>query len=240
MSSRSKRLGKFISPRDPLVWVNLVILLGSAWLFLFIAHEVSDGDHLPLETAVMRALHHYDPISVNDSTWLREAARDITSLGSMVVLATVTVLVLGFFVLSRRFSAALFLFSAALGGQVLNATLKVAFGRERPDPSIRWVEIDSLSFPSGHATSSAVVFLTIAILLSRILDKQSHQAYVMAAAVGLSLLVGLSRVYLGVHYPTDVIAGWLLGLTWAEICWFAARALGTRRLRMQAEVESAT
>jgi undecaprenyl-diphosphatase len=213
----------------------LVILVGSAWLFLFIAHEVADGDHLPVETALMRAMHQYDPVSVHDSTRLREVARDITGLGSMVVLTTLTVLVMGFLILCRRFSAALFLLVATVGSQVLNATLKVVFGRERPDPSVRWIDIDSLSFPSGHATSSAVVFLTIAILLSRILDKRSQQAYVMAAAVGLSLLVGLSRVYLGVHYPTDVLAGWMLGVAWAEICWFAARALGARKFKRQTE-----
>ena len=183
----------------------------------------------------MRALHRYDSVSVNGSTWLREVARDITGLGSMAVLTTVSVLVMGFLVLCRRFNAALFLFVAALGSQVLNATLKAVYGRERPDPSIRWIDIDSLSFPSGHATSSAVVFLTIAILLTRILDKRPQQAYVMAAAIGLSLLVGLSRVYLGVHYPTDVLAGWMLGVAWAEICWFAARTLGARKIKKRTE-----
>jgi undecaprenyl-diphosphatase len=230
VSLRLQRYRGFLRNKDPRVWVNLGILVVAAWLFLFIAHEVSDGDHLPVEKAIMRAMHRLDPVSLPGSTWLNDVARDITGLGSMVVLSTFTLLVTGFLALSRRFGAALFLITAALGSQVLNAVLKAAYGRERPDPTFRWIEIDSLSFPSGHATASAVVYLTIAVLLSRISEKREHRAYVFAAALFLSFLVGLSRVYLGVHYPTDVLAGWALGVIWAELCWFAARAVGRRAL----------
>jgi len=117
-----------------------------------------------------------------------------------------------------------------VGAQVLNATLKVMYGRERPDAALRWVEIDTLSFPSGHATGSAVIYLTLGVLLARLTSNTRQKIYLIGSALLLSFLVGLSRVYLGVHYPTDVIAGWALGVAWAQLCWFAARAIGRQRL----------
>ena len=113
---------------------------------------------------------------------------------------------------------------------MLNSALKYFYGRERPDVAFRWIEIDSPSFPSGHATSSAVIYLTLAVLLARLAEKNGEKAYIVGAALTLSFLVGVTRVYLGVHYPTDVIAGWAVGIAWALFCWFAARAIGRRRL----------
>ena len=220
---------------EPLSWLNFAVLIGALAVFLFIAHEVSDGDHLPLEIQWMRQLRgdHADPTS--GRVWSMEIARDITALGSMIVLTALTMLVVCFLALSRRVSAAVFLAVAAVGGQTLNATLKAFYGRERPDPSLRWIEIDSLSFPSGHATSSAVIYLTLAVLLARLATTPAQKLYFIGAALLLSFMVGLSRVYLGVHYPTDVVAGWAIGVAWAELCWFSARAIGRRRLATTAD-----
>jgi undecaprenyl-diphosphatase len=151
-------------------------------------------------------------------------------MGSMTVLTTLTLLVIGFLALTHRYGAALFLACAAGGGQALNASLKAYYRRERPDPAFRWTDIDSLSFPSGHATSSAVTYLVMAVLLSRLVEKNSERAYIIGGALLISFLVGLTRVYLGVHYPTDVIAGWAVGIAWAQLCWFVAHAIGRRRL----------
>ena len=214
----------------PLTWLNFVVFILAIWVFLFIAHEVSDGDHLPLEQNWMRELRgDGQPDSVG-RIWSKEVARDITALGSMIVLTVLTGLVAGFLLLSRRLGAALFLAIAAMGGQALNAILKALYERERPDPSLRWIEIDSLSFPSGHATSSACIYLTLAVLLSRLATTPGQRVYLIGAALFLSFIVGLSRVYLGVHYPSDVVAGWAIGIAWAELCWFAASAIGRRRL----------
>jgi undecaprenyl-diphosphatase len=138
--------------------------------------------------------------------------------------------VVGFLVLSRRFGAALFLAIAAIGGQTLNAGLKTIYGRQRPDISLHWLQIDSLSFPSGHATSSAVIYLTLAVLLSRLCTARAQRIFLFLSALALTGAVGFSRVYLGVHYPTDVIAGWAIGIAWAEVCWFIAQMIGRRRL----------
>lgn len=216
----------------PLAWLNGVALVAAVSLFLLIANRVAEGDHWPLEEAIMHSLRAGEPSPPAGPPWLVSVARDITALGSVVVLSTIAMLAIGFLALSRRFGAALFLFVAATGGQSLNAALKWYFGRERPDPAFRWIEIDSPSFPSGHAASSAVVYLAIAVLLARLAENRRQKIYLIGSALALSFCVGLTRVYLGVHYPTDVIAGWTVGVAWAQVCWFAARAIGRARLAL--------
>lgn len=230
MHARLHSCSEWLQRIKPLTWMNLAVLVAALSLFLFIAHEVADGDHLALDETIMRSLQTAAPTRPNDSIWFAELARDVTALGSMIVLTTITVLVAGFLALSRRFGAALFLIVAAAGGQTLNTLLKFLYGRPRPDTALRWLEIDSLSFPSGHSTSSAVIYLTLAVLLARLTENKRQKVYLIGSALLLSFLVGLSRVYLGVHYPTDVVAGWTLGVAWAQLCWFAARAIGRRRL----------
>lgn len=219
----------------PIAILNGAILLTSVGLFFYIAHLVASGDFLPHEKAFMNSLRTGEPLRPVGAPWVVEAARDVTALGSMVALATLTLFVTGFLFLTRRYGAALFLIVAATGGQMLNSILKMTYGRERPDPSLRWLQIDSLSFPSGHATSSAVIYLTLAVLLSRLATTHAQRIYLFAAAMVLTAAVGFSRVYLGVHYPTDVIAGWALGIAWAELCWFAVHLIGRRRLAKKSE-----
>ena len=214
----------------PLVRINFFILIVAVGLFIKIAHEVAGGDHLEFEEKIMESLRTGDPVRPAGPPWLARIARDVTGLGSMAVLTTLTLLVVGFLALTRRFGASAFLMCAAAGGQTLNVALKAFYRRERPDPAFRWIEIDSLSFPSGHATSSAVIYLVMAVLLARLVDTTSQKAYIIGSALLLSFLVGLTRVYLGVHYPTDVVAGWAVGIAWAQFCWFVAHALGRRRL----------
>lgn len=219
-------------------WVNLGILTAAVALFGIIAQEVADGDHLPREQALMAQLRTGSPARPIGPVWMAQAARDITGLGSSAVLSGLSVLTVGFLALSRKFGAAVFFAVAAAGGQALNAALKSYYGRMRPDAEFRWVPIDSPSFPSGHATSSAVIYLTLAVLLIRLTPERSQKVYLIAAALLLSFCVGVSRVYLGVHYPTDVIAGWSIGVAWAEACWFVAHLLGRRRLARTAAPSS--
>lgn len=230
MSANLARWSERIRAVAPLAWLNFAVLVLAVAAFFWIAHEVSDGDHLPLEENWMRELRGNTSPDSLGRIWSKEVARDITALGSMVVLTVLTGLVAGFLVLSRRWGATLFLVIAAIGGQTLNASLKAFYARERPDPSLRWIEIDSHSFPSGHATSSACIYLTLAVLLARLATTTGQKIYFIGAAIFLSFIVGLSRVYLGVHYPSDVVAGWAVGIAWAELCWFAASAIGRRRL----------
>jgi undecaprenyl-diphosphatase len=122
----------------------------------------------------------------------------------------------------------LLLLAATVGGILLNDVLKGLFGRPRPDTALHLTEVRSLSFPSGHAMESAIIYLTLAALMARLVQGRTLRLYVLAVAALVTLLVGLSRVYLGVHYPSDVLAGWTAGLAWALLCWTTASYLQRR------------
>ena len=102
---------------------------------------------------------------------------------------------------------------------LLSLALKALFDRPRPTSCPTWCEVSSSSFPSGHSMNSAIVYLTLGALLARLVRPVAMKLYILAVALLVSFLVGISRVYLGVHYPSDVLAGWSLGLSWAVLWW---------------------
>jgi undecaprenyl-diphosphatase len=108
---------------------------------------------------------------------------------------------------------------AVSSGVALNRLLKFSFARPRPDLVVPAVRVFTASFPSGHATMSAITYLTLGALLARTHSEIPVRIYFMTLAGMLTVLVGLSRIYLGVHYPTDVLAGWCIGTAWAMGCW---------------------
>lgn len=167
-----------------------------------------------------------DPIG---PAWAEEAVRDVTSLGGVSVL--VIVVAVGFFgmLIGRRAGAAWFLLASVAGGQVLSTLLKSSIDRPRPDLVPHVAETFTPSFPSGHAMLSAVTYLTLGALLARVLPGRGLKAYAMGVAIVLTLLIGVSRIYLGVHWPSDVLAGWCAGAAWASLCWLGARWVLSRR-----------
>lgn len=150
---------------------------------------------------------------------MQEAARDVTSLGSNVVLVIMTVAVVGYLFLTRRPGIACLMLIAVLGGLALNSLLKFAFARPRPNLVTPAARVFTTSFPSGHATLSAIAYLTIGALLARAYPALPVSLYFMSLATFLTVLIGLSRIYLGVHYPTDILGGWCIGAAWATACW---------------------
>ena len=156
--------------------------------------------------------------------WLEGAMRDITSLGSSSVLVLIVTAVIVYLLLIRRPATALLIFVAVAGGQALSSLLKAGIDRPRPELVSHLVDETSLSFPSGHAMLSAVTYLTLGALAARFLPGRTTKIYVLGLAVLTTLLVGISRIYLGVHWPSDVLAGWCAGFTWAMLCWLTARA----------------
>ena len=163
-------------------------------------------------------------------SWLPAAARGGTALGSVVVLTLVVGLAAAALAARRRYGAAVVFVATAMGGFGLNEGLKQIYGRARPDPEFRWVEVDSLSFPSGHAMMSAIVYLTLVVFITREKRAPISKIPLMIAALLFCILIGLSRIYLGVHYPTDVLGGWLAAVAWLEICWIAERCLSKFRV----------
>jgi len=196
-----------------------------------------EGDTRQFDEWVLSALRQEaDPGRVKGPWWLQAGAEDLTALGSPTVLGLTVLAVTGYLFLHGLYRNGLFIFSASVGGWVLNWLLKAAFERTRPDivPHLR--EVMSSSFPSGHALTSAAVYLTLGALLMRIAQGRLAKYYCIAIAMFLTFLVGSSRVFLGVHYPTDVIAGWLIGMTWALLCWVVERTL-ERRAGLKQEKE---
>lgn len=155
--------------------------------------------------------------------------RDITALGSYAFIIILVGACLGYLLLLRKYSLALTVTAAVLGGMLISNLLKYGFDRPRPDIQ-HAARVFTTSFPSGHATLSAVTFLTLGALLTRVNADRRAKLYFLSVAVFLTIIVGLSRVYLGVHYPSDVLAGWCVGSAWAVLCWTAAFWLQRRRL----------
>lgn len=221
------------------ILVGALVLLGLLFVIGGLVGEVLEGDTQRFDERIIASLRSADDPSVPvGPRWLHGVALDITALGSVAVLSLIVLGVCGFLALQGLDRYALFVFLSSLTGWMLNDLLKLAFGRPRPDivPHLR--EVVTLSFPSGHAMTSAVVYLTLGALLMRLTTRTVTRVYCIGAAMLTTVLVGLSRIYLGVHYPSDVIAGWLIGLSWALLCWLVERALdyraGLRQERIKA------
>jgi undecaprenyl-diphosphatase len=200
----------------------IFILIIAALLLAFglIAQEVVEGEPLGFDRALLLAFR--DPANPSvpiGPPWLLDTARDVTSLGSTVVLGIILLAVAGYLLLDRKRAAACLMLGAVVGGVALNTLLKYAFARPRPDFLTPAVQVYTPSFPSGHATLSAITYLTLGALLAQTHPSARIRIYFMSLAAIFTGLVGVSRVYLGVHYPTDVLAGWCIGAAWAMGCW---------------------
>jgi undecaprenyl-diphosphatase len=203
----------------------LALSLG-AWAFFALAGKVREGDTAGFDRAILLGLRN--PQNLSDPigpSWLEEAARDITGLGGHTVLALVTLTVIAYLLLTQRRAAALFVLVAVGGGMLLSALLKLGFERPRPDLVPHGTRVYTASFPSGHSMLSAATYLTLGALLARVERYWRVRIFLVGTAVALTLIIGISRVYLGVHWPSDVLAGWCGGAAWASLCWFVALQL---------------
>jgi undecaprenyl-diphosphatase len=218
----------------------VLLAAGSALAFGKLAEEVLEGDTRAFDRAMLLALR--DPADLSDPVgpmWVEEMARDVTSLGGTAVLVLVSVAVIGFLLMVRKRGAALLVLGSIGGGVLLSTILKNVFERTRPDLVPHAVHVYTASFPSGHAMLSAVTYLTLGALLTRVQPQRRVKAYLLTVAVVLTVLIGVSRVYLGVHWPTDVLAGWCIGSAWAMLCWLAALWL-QRRGQVEQDIQKAS
>jgi undecaprenyl-diphosphatase len=208
------------------------VLIAALGLLTFLISTFADivedlGEHPDhaFDQSVLESLRVAgDPNNPIGPKWFEIAAADLTALGSVAVLVVIVLVVSGFLMLRRRPLAVVLLITAGLGGLAMSQTLKLVFGRERPPVEFRAVEAVNASFPSGHAMLSAVIYLSLGAIMAKAMRRRREKFYVMAVALLLTLVVGLSRIYLGVHWATDVFGGWCVGGAWAVTCWLAAWA----------------
>jgi undecaprenyl-diphosphatase len=224
-----KAIWSFVRAEFVLV-ASLAVIAAALLGFIEIADEMSEGEAHGFDMAVLQALHP-DAANASDPVgpqWLDHAAADLTALGSVAVLAVIALLVGGFLMLRRKWVETGLVAIAFAGGLAISQALKAVFDRQRPPEEYRAAEILNASFPSGHALLSAVVFLTLGAMLAQAAKGRALRIYVMSAAIALTVIVGVTRVYLGVHWATDVLAGWAAGAAWATACWLAGRWLMNR------------
>jgi undecaprenyl-diphosphatase len=223
---RARSLGTRLVRTDAFTLVAVVVTVVAGWCFLEIADEVVEGRTLRLDEWVVRSLRHPgNPPDPLGPPWLEEVVRDLTALGGITVLVLVIGALTGYLWIRRAYHAMWLVLGASLGGLLLSTLLKGLFQRPRPPLTPHLTHVMLSSFPSGHTMNSAVVYLTLGLLLAQISDRTRMKVYCIAVAAIMTILVGLSRVYLGAHYPSDILAGWTAGATWAGLCWLVARWL---------------
>jgi undecaprenyl-diphosphatase len=211
----------------PRILIPLALIFAAAAAFIWLLDEIGEGDTHAIDTAIILALRAPgdagDPIGPRG---FEDAMRDVTALGSAAVLVIAVLAVAGFLALAKSYRLALFTLVASAGGLALSSALKYLIDRPRPELAPADAFTFTSSFPSGHSMMAAVIYLTLAALVARLMEKKRLKGYALGIAMMLTLLVGVSRIYLGVHWPSDVLAGWSAGAAWALICWLIARRIG--------------
>lgn len=184
--------------------------------FINLAGEMLEGDTQAFDVAFLKSLRmNGDLATPHGPSWMLDAMRDITALGGVTVLSMVSALAIAFLLTRGRVKQASYTMLATGGGALMGKLLKTLFARERPEVVPHLVEVTSLSFPSGHSMNSAIIYLTLAVMISRSFDERRARIFTIGTSALLVLAIGFSRLYLGVHYPTDVLGGWTVGASWA-------------------------
>lgn len=215
-----------VATYEPMVVVTLFVASAAGFLFMKLTSEMLEGETKGFDEAILRGLRSPQDLGTPiGPSWLTKALTDITSLGGVTVLTLLTIFTVVYLLLIRKRITALLVLVSVAGGWLISNSLKLGVARPRPDLVPHLVEVHDLSFPSGHAMLSAVTYLTLGLLLSQTQPSRRTRYYFVIVAVFLTLLIGTSRVYLGVHFPTDVLGGWSAGSAWACLCWLAGRRL---------------
>jgi undecaprenyl-diphosphatase len=200
---------------------GLALVTLAAAGFALIARAVVEGQTQQFDDAILTWMGN------NGAPWLDVAALELTALGARIVVYMVVLVASAFLWQSRHHYSAALLWVSVIGAGLINSVLKISFNRPRPDVfPWRTQHVGLASFPSGHAMTSIVVYGTLAFLIARLAPTKWLRRLVWTVAMLVVVTVGLSRLYLGVHYPSDVLAGFVIGGAWAIIC-----ALGMEAVR---------
>jgi undecaprenyl-diphosphatase len=212
-------------------WPTLLLVAAAALaLAAHIVEEVAEGDTLRSDRAILLALRHADdPSRPIGPSWLMQTAIDLSALGGFTVLWIFGVVAAGYLILHQRRAAAVWLSASLIGASLFDAGLKSYFHRARPNVVPHLAEVSTSSFPSGHAMISAAAYLSVALMLAETDPRRVGRVYLLIVACVLVVMIGCSRVFLGVHWPSDVAAGWCFGSLWALAVFVAKRALQSPR-----------
>jgi undecaprenyl-diphosphatase len=217
--------------KEPLVPFSLLLIACGLLAFIGLAEAIEDKKSHSYDERILLAMREAgNPSDPLGPPWMEELGRDITALGGFTILTGLTLAAIGLMLLYGRPKLAGLTLVAITGGMQVSAWLKNLFDRPRPDLVPHFVHVSSASFPSGHAMMAAVVYLTLGVMLARTQTNRSVRLYLVSLSVIITLLVGCSRVYLGVHWPTDVLAGWMLGGAWAVTFGLIALKVDPRRV----------
>jgi undecaprenyl-diphosphatase len=228
LSGLSKGLKDIGFSRTAVVLVALIAT--GLYVFLQLADEMSEAEIEGFDRTIF--LMFRNPADITDPLgppWFEETMTEITSLGGYPILVALIGVVAGYLLVVRKYGPALYLVLSTGIGASISHVLKMLYDRPRPDLVEHLVTTQTASFPSGHATMSTVVYLTLAALIVRLVEDRSARIYVFCVAIFVSIAVGISRIYLGVHWPSDVAAGWALGAAWASLSWLVLALLRARR-----------
>ncbi|WP_395945321.1 phosphatase PAP2 family protein [Brevundimonas sp.] len=219
----------------------LLIAAVGVMSFIEIADDMTEADGQALDHQILALMRPYadDPGRPWGPWWLKEAAADITSLGGISVLGLFALIVILFLLSQRKWLSSLLLALGLAGGVALSEGLKAVFERERPPATMQAVETINASFPSGHALLSTVFYLSVAVMLTRAFPRKRFKAFVLAVGMTMALLVGLTRIYLGAHWASDVFAGWAVGAAWAMVLWLIAYGVARLQSRRRAPLQDA-
>ena len=225
--SRIKRARAWLDAADltvPAILVAVGILIVA---FLKLGSEVSELETDALDRRILLALRRTpdDPLGPR---WVEAAMMHFSALGSGAVTGLISLIAVVFSLLARRPRFAALIASCAIGTSLLMGLLKGLYNRQRPTVVTHLDPPGGLSFPSGHSMISMALYMTLAVLIAHTLRERRLRRFVIGTGAFLTLLIGVSRMYLGVHYPTDVLAGWTAGGAWALVCGAIAYRLGRR------------
>ncbi|HSD21618.1 MAG TPA: phosphatase PAP2 family protein [Anaeromyxobacter sp.] len=226
LGSAAATVRRWVAARELVTLLLVAALAGGVFAFIEIADAVREEETRALDEAILLAMRRPgDPSDPIGPPWIEEVGRDLTALGGVTIIGLVTAAVAAtLWLVGQRRSAMLLVF-AVVSGALLSFALKRGFDRPRPALVPHETTVYTASFPSGHSMLSAVAYLTLGALVARVLPRKRLKAFVLGWALLFTGLAGASRVYLGVHWPTDVLAGWAIGASWAVACWLAADLL---------------
>ena len=200
----------------------VIAAAGAVWAFFNIASEVGEGETLAIDRHILLALRTPgNPADPLGSRTFEEAMRDVTALGGFTVVTLVTIVGVVVFLIHKRVRHAAVMGLTVILAEISSEGMKHLYGRPRPDLVPHGSYVYSTSFPSGHSTLSAATYFTLAMLIASLEPHRAAKVMAYALAALLVVSIGVSRVYLGVHWPSDVLAGWCLGAAWALAAWLS-------------------